>query len=1024
MTRLPDGTLTFFFSDIEGSTRLLEALGDRYPGALERHRAIVRDAFARRGAVEVSTQGDSFFAVFPEAPAAVVAAVAIQRGLAAEAWPDGATLRIRIGLHTGDAHVSAGDYVGLDVHRAARIMAAGHGGQIVASEATCALARPGLDDGIGLRDLGEHRLKDLSAPERLFQVTADGLAADFPPLRTLDRTPNNLPTQPSVLVGRAAELATIRGHLERHAVRLVTLTGPGGIGKTRLALQAAADEAERVEHGVYFVDLSGAQDADGVLREIARAVGVAIQGGSELRAALAEHLAPRELLLVLDNFEQVMAAADQVAGLLKLCPRLRLIVTSREALRIRGEQLLPVAPLSLPDRASGTLTAAEAATSEAVRLFVERATEARPEFRLTDANAPVVAEICARLDGLPLAIELAAARLRLFSPEELRDRLRSRLDVLRGGARDLPARQRTLRSTIEWSHDLLDDEERAVFGLLSVFPSARIEAVEAVAAQLDWLADADVVGRLESLVDKSLVRSVADGRGQRLSMLETIREYAAERLDGDGDSARAVRAEAAREAHAEYYARFADARVSLLRSEGRRAALDELAAELGNLMVAWRQFVDRGDLARLHLLLDALWPLHEARGWYHGALALINDLLGVMADAPPAPERAEEEITLRLSVARGLLAIRGYTEEVERLYREAIALADSAGAIPRRLPVMRSLASFYLYRGEMDKTAAIGREVLLVAAAESDARLQLEGHLILGPALAFTGQWREGLDHLDQAIELFDPERYRSQQFRLGPNPGVAAASVSALLHWVFGYPETSERRAATALDFAAQLAHPYSLAYGTFHVALLDLWRGRIDVSHRRAAEVVAIAQAHEYDVWTAVGVVLGGVTTAALGSPDEGVARVHRGVALYREIPTPPVFWPQILTLRATAQSLAGQTVEALATVDEGLAIAAERSWDSAVLKILRADLMVAIGDGAGAERLLAAAFEEAGQVGARMIQLRAATRLTRLSPRARERGRALLGPLLATYTEGLDTPEVLAARAALDGRTTDVH
>jgi class 3 adenylate cyclase len=348
MRNLPSGTLTFFFSDIEGSTRLLEALGDRYSPLLERHRSIVRAAFGRDGGQEVNTQGDSFFAVFPEARAAIAAAVEIQRAMGAEPWPDGTPIRIRIGLHTGQARLVAGDYVGLDVHRAARIMAAAHGGEIVASAATCHDTGDDVTDGIRLRDLGEHRLRDLSAAERLYQVMADGLEADFPPLRTLDRTPNNLPTQPTALIGRDAELERIRRHLDSTRVRLLTLTGPGGIGKTRLALQAAANQADRVQDGVYFVDLTEADDSSSALRAIARALGLTARAGADLRAALAEQIGERDLLVVLDNFEQVMAAADDVADLLRLCPHLRVIVTSRESLRGRGAQLIAGAPRSFP----------------------------------------------------------------------------------------------------------------------------------------------------------------------------------------------------------------------------------------------------------------------------------------------------------------------------------------------------------------------------------------------------------------------------------------------------------------------------------------------------------------------------------------------------------------------------------------------------------------------------------------------------------------------------------------------------
>lgn len=1013
MTSLPTGTVTFFFSDIEGSTPLVETLGPEYTTLLERHHRIVRDAFNGRDAVEVGTEGDSFFAVFLSAADAVTAAVDIQRALAAEEWPRLSTVRVRIGLHTGDGTIADGTYVGLDVHRAARIMAAAHGGQVLMSEATRVLADRGLD-GIELRDLGEHRLRGLSGRERLFQVVTEGLATEFPPPLTLDAIPNNLPTQASELVGREEELHAIYRHLDSANVRLLTLTGPGGIGKTRLALQAAADRADRFRDGVYFVDLSAARHSTAALQTIVETVGVAASGEAPLASSLAKELRIRQLLLLLDNFEQVMPAANDVSELLSLCPKLKVLVTSREALRVRGEQLFPVAPLSLPNGNRQTPdTAEEVSRYEAVRLFVERAQKAVPSFALTDDNAAVVAEICTRLDGLPLAIELATARLKLFSPEELRDRLRSRLEMLRGGARDLPERQRTLRSTIEWGYELLDAEERAVFQLLSVFPSARIHAVEEVSGRLPALAEIDVLDRLESLVDKSLVRTAEEPAAQRLSMLDTIREYAAGVLEGNPELSVAARA-----AHAEYFAEFSEARSGDIRQRRREVAVEALASELDNLQVAWRHFVDAGDIGQLNKMLDSLWTLNEARGWYHGAVALTNDLLDILSKSPPAPERAEDEITLRISLARGLLALRGYTEEVERLYREALAVTEAAGAVPRRLPVLRSLASFHLYRGEIDKTLALGQQILELADEQNDPSLQVEGHLLVGPALAFMGDVTAGLNHLDQAIELFDPERDGRARFRLGPSPGVAARAVSGLIHWLAGFPDTAARLGQSAITLAVQLGHPYSLAYATFHVTLLDVWNGRPDLAHERAGQVLKVAEEHDYQIWRALGLVLRGVTTSSLGDPENGLAQTERGIALYENLRTPPVFWTQILGLRARACAMAGRFADAVDLLDQAAALEIEGTFDSAAVKVQKADLLVSLGDAKGAESVLRRAVDEAGVAGARMIQLIAATHLARLDGAGSgSNSSAILRELYETFTEGFDTPHLKAALAALE-------
>jgi predicted ATPase len=431
------------------------------------------------------------------------------------------------------------------------------------------LAEERLPAEAGLRDLGDHRLKDLFQPEHIFQLIHPGLSSDFPALATLSFRPNNLPTQTSEFLGREAQLAAIRDLLDAVGVRLLTLTGLGGIGKTRLALQGAADQIDRFEDGVYFVDLSPVRDPDAAFEAMVRAIGLTGTSDEGVLEVLKEQLRPKHMLLVLDNFEQVMDAADGVADLLQQCAELKVLVTSREALRVRGEHLLAVPPLSLPNGSAQT-SAEIVAEYEAVRLFVERAREARPSFALTDDNAAAVAEISKRLDGLPLAIELAAARLKLFSPDDLRDRLRSRLELLGRGPRDLPARQQTLRGTIEWSYELLDGEEQAIFQLLSVFSPTRVEAVEEVVARLGLLGEVDVVDRLTSLVDKSLVRSLEGSGPQRLSMLETIREYAAERLEEKPGLSIA-----ARQAHAEYFSDFSQRRRDRLCGPEREATLDD-----------------------------------------------------------------------------------------------------------------------------------------------------------------------------------------------------------------------------------------------------------------------------------------------------------------------------------------------------------------------------------------------------------------------------------------------------------------
>jgi predicted ATPase/class 3 adenylate cyclase len=529
---LPTGTVTFLFTDVEGSTRLLEDLGSSYVEALAEHRRVLRAACARQGGVEVDTQGDAFFVAFSDARAAARAAADAQAELAS------GLLRVRMGLHTGEPVVWAEGYAGMDVHRAARICAAAHGGQVVVSDRTAAL----LDAAV-LRPLGAHRLKDLSAPQPLFQL-GDG---EFPPLRTLHAT--NLPAQPGPLIGRERELEETIALLGERA-RLLTLTGAGGSGKTRLALQLAAEVAEGFPDGVFWVPLAGVTERELVLPTVAATIGA--------KDGLADYLEPKRLLLLLDNFEQVLGAASELGDLLERCPNVKLLVTSRAALRLSGEREYEVEPLPETD---------------AVSLFADRARAVVPSFE-PDESVP---EICRRLDGLPLAIELAAARTRILPPAQLLARLGRRLPLLTGGSRDAPERQRTLRATIEWSYDLLSATEQELFRRLAVFAgSLTVEAAEKIAE-----ADLDT---LESLVERSLLRRWASGR---LGMLETIREFGLERLAESGER------EATARAHLNYFLALAEA--AQVKGESYTPeGLDRLDSERDNFRAAMRWGARRG----------------------------------------------------------------------------------------------------------------------------------------------------------------------------------------------------------------------------------------------------------------------------------------------------------------------------------------------------------------------------------------------------------------------------------------------
>jgi predicted ATPase/class 3 adenylate cyclase len=588
MAALPSGTVTFLFTDIEGSTSRWEHQPEAMRASLARHDALVRAAIDDHHGHVVKTMGDAFLAVFVRAPDAVVAALDAQRRLQAEPWGEIGPIRVRMAVHTGAAEERDGDYYGPPLNRAARLVSAGHGGQILLSQSTYELVRDTPPDGVTFVDLGEHRLKDLIRPERVFQLVGAGLPTGFPPLRTLDARPNNLPLQTTALLGREREVADARDRLLQPEVRLLTLTGPGGTGKTRLSLQVAA---ELIDHpsagseqgfadGVFFVPLAPISDPALVPATIAQVLEIREIGRRPVLDTLNEYLRDRQMLLVLDNFEQLLSAATVVGELLAASRGLKILVTSRAPLELRGEHELPVPPLALPDPTR--LPSIEALSQyAAVALFIERATSIRPGFSVTNENAPALAEICVRLDGLPLAIELAAARIRLLSPQAMLDRLDRRLSLLKGGARDLPARQQTLRGAIAWSYDLLDEGKQTLFRRLAIFVGGcTLDAVEAICDDAGDLG-IDVFDGVASLVAKSLLRQEEGPDGEpRFRMLETIREYASEQLAASGEVA------TLRDRHLHYYLGLAEEADPEL--VGRRQAewFDRLERENDNLRAA------------------------------------------------------------------------------------------------------------------------------------------------------------------------------------------------------------------------------------------------------------------------------------------------------------------------------------------------------------------------------------------------------------------------------------------------------
>jgi predicted ATPase/class 3 adenylate cyclase len=677
---LPTGTVTFLFTDVEGSTKLLHDLGaEGYAEALAEHRRVIRETCAVEGGVEVDTQGDAFFFAFLTAPSALAAAAATTEALAS------GPIQVRIGLHTGTPLLTGDGYVGGDVHRAARIAAAGHGGQVLVSSSTAQLAETELVD------LGEHRLKDLSAAERIFQL-GDG---EFPPLRSLYRT--NLPIPATPFLGRERELAEVVGLLG--GTRLLTLTGPGGTGKTRLALQAVATAADSFPDGVFWVPLAPLRDPSLVLPTASQAVGA--------KNGLADHVADKQLLVLFDNFEQVAEAAPALSDLLSACPNLELVVTSREPLHLAGEQEYPVPSF---------------VHEEGVGFFLAKARMAKPDFEPDEA----VSEICRRLDDLPLALELAAARVKALTTAQILARLQPSLPLLTGGSRDLPERQRTLRATIEWSYDLLAEDERQLFTRLAVFRGGcTLEAAEAVC-------DAGV-DTLHSLVDKSLVRF----SNERYRMLETIREYAAELLAAAPDAA------ALAQAHAEHYLTLARAAQPELMGSAQAHWLDRLEADHDNLRAAldWSLEVGNGELgANIAVLLRRFW---EVRGHFEEAKRY---LLRLNAMGQPRE--------LRVRVLRDLFnftVAQNELDEAERYARERRDLCLAIGDLRGARHALQNLGIVADLRGDLDRAKGIFEEVLALTREADDEHVGVPLHNLASVA------WKQG--RLSDAEALYEEAR-------------------------------------------------------------------------------------------------------------------------------------------------------------------------------------------------------------------------------------------------------------------------
>jgi predicted ATPase/class 3 adenylate cyclase len=784
MPDLPSGTVTFLFTDIEGSTPLWERDRQAMATAVERHIALLDAAIQAHGGIHFKTVGDAVQAAFPTAPDAVIAAVDAQRALVAEDWGEIGPLHVRMALHVGEGLPDdRGDYLAAPLNRLARLLSTGYGGQILLSQSVQQLTRGALPAGTKLRDLGEHRLRDLLEPERVFQLVHPELPAEFPPLRTLRSRPNNLPRQPTPLVGREREVSAVADLLRSDPVQLVTLTGPGGVGKTRLGLQAVADLLDAFPDGAFFVELAPLTDPALVPSTVARVLGVRVEVGEPVVGLLEDFLRDRRLLLLLDNVEHLLPAASLVSDLLRACPTLKVLATSRTPLRLRGEREFVIAPLAVPTlQRAPDLAALE--QNDAVRLFVARAQEVRADLALTPDNAAAIAETVRRLDGLPLALELAAARLRILTPAALLARLDRRLPLLTGGSQDLPERQKTLRDTIAWSVDLLPDDQQVLLRRLAVFAGgATLEAVEAVCA-----GDGDALDGLTGLVEQSLVRQrEAPGDEPRFVMLETIREFAVEQLRDSGEE-RTVR-----EAQAAWSFSLAEQAESALSGPEEADWLARLDAERDNLRGALEWAADAGEPELAVKLSTALWPVWTRQGlvtegqrWLERTLAMSGVSDAARAEAlyrlgssaidlsDYVRARSFYEASLELCRAAGdkrgmaraltglgiVAADTGAFAEARERYQEALAIHERSGDQGRRAWSLFNLGQVASAEGHLDEARATHQAALDVRRTMAGGDFGDTGDIgfslfALGQVARRMGRPAEAHELLEQSLQTF-----------------------------------------------------------------------------------------------------------------------------------------------------------------------------------------------------------------------------------------------------------------------------
>jgi predicted ATPase/class 3 adenylate cyclase/DNA-binding CsgD family transcriptional regulator len=891
---LPTGTVTFVLGDVVGSTRVWEDHADAMPEALAKLDELIDTGVTAHGGARPAEQGerDSFVAAFARAADAVRFSVALQTALGEDGWPDGTRVALRMALHTGEAQLRDGTrYMGEPLNRCARVRQLGHGGQVLLSSVTADLVVDQLRDGVFLRDLGVHHLRDLTRPERVSQLCAPGLPFDFPPLRSLDRLPNNLPVLVTSFVGRATELAETSGLLAER--RMVTLTGAGGCGKTRLAIQLGADIVDRFPDGVWMADLARLSDPDLVPKAVADAVDVAELPGQPILDTVVDHLHDREALLIVDNCEHMLdASVDVVEPLLQACPGVRVLATSREPLGAEGEATYRVPSLTLPAHDRD-------ADCSSVRLFADRAALARPQLRIGPDNLGAVTAICARLDGIPLAIELAAARCRALTPTQIAAQLADRFGLLTGGRRGGLPRQRTLEASVDWSYGLLEEDERLLLRRLSVFAGGfTLEAAGAVCAD-EAVQLPRVLDLVTGLVDKSLVQAEGDETSPRYRLLETIRDYARSKLIDAGEVADA------RQRHAEYF-------VDLAETCG--------PGLLGPHMLQW--------LARLNPEID-----------------------NVRAADDYAAETGQADLALRLGGPLRLFWGRGYLSEgAQRLSR---ALGLPGGAPARRGRAMLALSECVFFFFDQEALTAWVEEALRIAGQQDDRELN-------GELLAASG-WMTFVCGKDDAPRLLQEgvEYLRNAGTEYWGDPGARYWLVdglwgAAMAAIYAGDPEAARRHGGEAVSLSRALGNPMALGRSLAILAAEAIFEGDLDQAAKMLTEARPLLVETGDDTFRShVDFSLAWIE-GARGNAAGALAMIDTVLAEARRLQQAwAVAW--ILWVRLLIESRNGRPGEPLPSLEEAeVTTESERiAWATAWARAIRAEHLVAVGDVASARR-----------------------------------------------------------------------